>query len=123
VSPSSLTGGGKVLLTVNTTSPRGTVLLNGRIVSPPAVPGAFFPGSAAVLACLCLLTVPRRRCREAVMFGVFLSGVAFLAFACGTGGRTDPGTPSGSNTAIVTATSGSGSSPIQHSLALQINVQ
>jgi FtsP/CotA-like multicopper oxidase with cupredoxin domain len=123
VSPNSLTGGGKVLLTVNTTSPGRVTLVDGRLVGPPIVPGGSFAGAAAALACLCLLIVPRRKWREAAMFGVFLSGVAFLVFACGTKGRTDPGTPSGSYTAIVKATSGSGSSLIQHSLTLQVDVQ
>jgi len=122
VSPSSLTGGGKVLLTVNTASPRG-MLINGRIVSRPKVVGGFFVGAATALACLSLLIVPLRRWREAAAFGVFLSGVAFLVFACGTRSRTDPGTPPGSYTTIVKATSGSGSSAIQHSLTVHVNVQ
>jgi hypothetical protein len=123
VSPSSLTGGGKVLLTVNTTSPHRMTVLNGPTLGPSIVPGGLFAGVAAALACLCLLTVPRRRWRQAVMFGVFLSGVTFLVFACGTKRSTDPGTPSGSYTATVTATSGSGSSAIQHSSTVQVNVQ
>jgi FtsP/CotA-like multicopper oxidase with cupredoxin domain len=122
VSPSSLTGGGKVRLTVNTASPRG-MLVNGRIVGTPTVVGGFFAGAATALACLSLLIVSLRRWREAAAFGVFLSGVAFLVFACGTRGRTDPGTPPGSYTTIVTAASGSGSSAIQHSLTVQVNVQ
>jgi hypothetical protein len=122
VSPSSLTGGGKVLLTVNTASPRG-MLVKGRIVGTPTVVGGFFAGAATALACLSLLIIPLRRWREAAGFGVFLLGVAFLVFACGTTGRTDPGTPPGSYTTIVTAASGSGSSAIQHSLTVQVNVQ
>jgi FtsP/CotA-like multicopper oxidase with cupredoxin domain len=123
VSPSSLTGGGKVLLTINTKSPHGTMVLNGPTVDPPTVPGGFFASVAAALACLFLLIVPRRKWRQAVMFGVFLSGVTFLVFACGTKRSTEPGTPSGSYTATVTATSDGGSAAIQHSSTVQVNVQ
>jgi Bacterial Ig-like domain (group 3)/Multicopper oxidase len=123
VSPSSLTGGGKVRLTINTKSPHGMMVLNGPTVDPPTVPGGFFASVAAALACLFLLIFPRRKWRQAVMFGVFLSGVAFLVSACGAKRSTNPGTPSGSYTATVTATSGSGSAAIQHSSTVQVNVQ
>jgi FtsP/CotA-like multicopper oxidase with cupredoxin domain len=122
VSPTSLTGGGKVTFTVNTTSPRG-MLVSKRIVGPPLAPGWFSAAVAAALACICLLLVPRRRYRKPVIVGLFLSALLFSAFGCATRGMPDPGTPSGSYSAMVTATTGSGSSLLQHSVNVHVSVQ
>jgi hypothetical protein len=88
-------------------------------------------GSGATLACMLLLTVPRRR-RWGTLLAVMLSVAAFTAIGCsnntsttgGGGGGTTPTTPTpaGTYTFTVTALSTTGTTNLSHSAVVTVTV-
>jgi hypothetical protein len=57
------------------------------------------------------------------MFLLTLLAALFTVIGCGGTGQTDPGTPKGTYTIVVTATAGSGSSLDQTSVNVPITIQ
>ena len=111
ISPSSLTTNG-------TTSPTAVVTIRttARVMAPPAPgPGDFFPRNGlrwapwlAVLLALAMLATTRRK-RAALLLAAMMAVMVFWT-ACGSGGtvaNVPRGTPAGSYSITVTATSGS----------------
>jgi hypothetical protein len=105
LAPTSLTTSGTTVLTVTTTAPH-TV---GSLFNPDAW---FMLGGGTLLAGLLLLSIPVKRRRLKLAFGLMC--VVLLtagAFGCGGGSSgggptTDPGTAAGTYSVSVTATSG-----------------
>jgi FtsP/CotA-like multicopper oxidase with cupredoxin domain len=116
VNPNSITGTGKVSLTVNTTPAHPLSSKLGR----PA--GWFVEGSGASLAGLVLLFLPRRKLRGRTFLALTLIAIVFAALGCGSASKLDPGTPKGSYTVIVAGTAGSGSTQYQSSVNVPITV-
>ena len=117
VDPNSITGTGQVSLRVNTTPAHP---LSSKQTSAPAWLAA---GGGASLACLFLFVLPRRRWRGTAM--VVLAGMAilFTFIGCGNTTKTDPGTPKGTYTVMVTATAGSGASQLQATVDVPVTIQ
>jgi FtsP/CotA-like multicopper oxidase with cupredoxin domain len=118
VDPNSITGTGAVSLTVNTTPahPVSKLRTGGS--------GWLAAGGGASLACVFLLVLPRRRWRGSAMLVLTLMAVLFTVIGCGGGSaKTDPGTPKGTYTVVVTGTAGSGSALSQTSVNVPITVQ
>jgi hypothetical protein len=101
IDPHSMTGTGKVSLTVNTT-PAHPLSSELR-----ARPGWFAASGGASLACLFVLVLPRRRWRGKAMLLLAMLAAAFTTIGCGGTAKTDPGTAPGSYMVVVTATAGS----------------
>ena len=117
VNPKSMTGAGQASLTVNTTPPHPS------ISKRTGAPGWLAAGGGASFACVFLLALPRRKWRGKAMFVLSFMAILFTAIGCGGTGQTDPGTPKGSYTVVVTATAGSGSSQDQTSVNVAITIQ
>jgi FtsP/CotA-like multicopper oxidase with cupredoxin domain len=117
VNPKSMTGTGQASLTVNTTPP------HPQISQRTGAPGWLAAGGGASFACVFLLALPRRRWRGTAMFVLTFLAVLFTAIGCGGTAQTDPGTPKGAYTVVVTATAGSGSSQDQTSVNVPITIQ
>jgi FtsP/CotA-like multicopper oxidase with cupredoxin domain len=117
VNPNSITGTGKVSLTVNTTPAHP---LSSRLGRPS---GWFAAAGGASLAGLVFLFLPRQRLRGRALICLSFIAVAFAALGCGGATRIDPGSPKGSYTVIVTGTSGSGPAPYQASVNVPITIQ
>lgn len=123
VNPASITGSGQVTLTVNTTPPHA--LVQPHVDFPPfgKVRGMAF-GFVTLLLAISMLAVPRRRWRMPAMLSLVVLAVLSFAVGCGGGGgKTDPGTPSGTYNVVVTGTSGTGTSQIQHTVVATFTVQ
>jgi hypothetical protein len=107
VRPSSLsTAGAKATLTVSTMGPHAVARLDNG-------PNWLVGGAVLVLGCLLCLGVAAKGRRQRVAFALLVSALAAAAFgACGGGasvgggGPTDPGTPAGTYSVTVSATSG-----------------
>jgi hypothetical protein len=108
LSPASEVTTGTTTLTVTTTAPHtATGFFNG--------PDWFMGGCLAIIICLFLLSIPAKRRRWKTAFGLTCAVMmAAGMIACGGGSSsspppptTDPGTPLGTYTVTVTATSGS----------------
>jgi hypothetical protein len=109
VRPSSLsTVGARATLTVSTMGPHAVARLDSG-------PNWLVGGAVLVLGCLLCLGVPAKGRRQRVAFALLVSALAAAAFgACGGGGGTpvggggppDPGTPAGTYSVTVSATSG-----------------
>ena len=107
MSPSSVTTSGSTALTVTTTAPH-TV---GSILRPPS---RWLPlGGVILVVCLMLLSIPVKRRRLKLTLGLTsICLMAAIAVGCGGGSSsgggttTDPGTPAGTYSVTVTATSG-----------------
>ena len=118
VNPASITGTGTVQLTVNTTPahPAGSKS-NGR-------PGWLAAGGGVSLACLVLLILPKRRWRNTTLSVLVILAIAFTVIGCGSGSaKTDPGTPAGTYTVVVTGAAGTGSSQYQTTVNVPITIQ
>jgi hypothetical protein len=116
INPASIAGTGTVQLTVNTTPahPSGSKL-NIR-------PGWPVAGGAS-LACIVLLTLPRRRGRDTALSLLATLTIAFTIIGCGGSGQTDPGTAAGNYTVVVSGVAGTGSSQYQTSVNVPITIQ
>jgi FtsP/CotA-like multicopper oxidase with cupredoxin domain len=117
VDPNSITGGGSISLTVNTTPAHPVSKLQKND------PGWLAAGGGASLACVFLLALPRRRWRGSAMLVLTLMAILFTAIGCGSSGKTDPGTAKGTYTVVVTGSAGSGSSLSQTSVNVPITIQ
>jgi len=117
VNPNSISGTGKVSLTVNTTPVHP---LSGALKNKP---GWFAASGGVSLACVFLLAFPRRRCRERAMMLLAMLAVAFTALGCGGTAKTDPGTTPGTYIVVVTGVGGSGGSQYQTTASVPITVQ
>jgi FtsP/CotA-like multicopper oxidase with cupredoxin domain len=117
IDPNSITGTGSISLTVNTTPahPVGNLRKSD--------PGWLAAGGGASLACVFLLALPRRRWRGSAMFVLTLMAILFTAIGCGGSGKTDPGTPKGTYSVVVTGTAGSGTSLSQTTINVPITIQ
>ena len=123
VNPNTLTGSGQVTLTVNTTPPHA--LVHPQIGVPPVgTIVSISSGLAALLLALLTLWIPRRKWRVPAMLGLVLIAIVSFAIGCGSSSaKTDPGTPAGTYNVTVTATSGSGSSQILHTVVVPVTIQ
>ena len=117
VNPKSMTGAGQASLTVNTTPPHPSVSRR------TGAPGWLAAGGGASFACVFLLALPGRRWRSKAMFVLSFMAILFTAIGCGGTAQTDPGTPRGTYTVVVTATASSGSSQDQTSVNVPITIQ
>jgi subtilase family serine protease len=97
---------GDTTLSINTTGPHTSSL--------PGSPGGMFSGGSLLFAAIVIGGIRPRRRRVCIRLGVLAVVALTLAFAgCGGGsgssggGTTDSGTPAGTYTVVVTATSGS----------------
>jgi hypothetical protein len=118
VDPGSITGTGQVSLTVNTTPahPQNSKRTEG--------PRWYAASGGPALACVFLLTLPRRRWRGKAMLVLSFIAVVFTAIGCDSGTpKTDPGTAKGNYTVVVTGTTGSGASQFQTTVNVPITVQ
>jgi FtsP/CotA-like multicopper oxidase with cupredoxin domain len=122
VNPNSITGSGQVTLTVNTTPAHA--LVAPRIGIPPFW---FFARISLSLLTLLLavlmLRIPWRRWRVPAILGLVVLAILSIAAGCGGNGKTVPGTPAGTYNIVVTGTSGSGSSQIQHTVVVPVTLQ
>ena len=124
VNPNTITGSGQVSLTVNTTPPHALVHPGPRV--PP-----FGPASrisiilAALLLCALLLAIAKRQWRVPTVVGLGMLAVLLFAASCGggSGNASDPGTPAGTYSVVVTGSSGSGSTQIQHTVLVPLTIQ
>jgi hypothetical protein len=119
VNPNSMTGTGKVSLTVNTTPAHPAV----QRMSSRSDPGWFVAGGGVSLTCLFLFRLPRRRSRREAMILLTLTCIFLTAIGCGGTAQTNPGTAKGTYTVVVTGIAGSGSSQYQTSVNVPITIQ
>jgi FtsP/CotA-like multicopper oxidase with cupredoxin domain len=118
IDPKSMTGTGQVSLTVNTTPPHPVSRLR------TGGSGWLAAGGGASLACVFLFVLPRRRWRGSAMLVLTLMAVLFTVIGCGGGSaKTDPGTPRGTYTVVVTGIAGTGSALTQTSVNVPITIQ
>ena len=117
VNPTSISGSGKISLTVNTTPahPLASMRKGGQ--------NWLAAGGGASVACVFLLAFPRRRWRGKAMIALAFLAVVFTAIGCSGAAKTDPGTSRGTYIVLVTGTSGSGTSQYQSSVNVPITVQ
>jgi FtsP/CotA-like multicopper oxidase with cupredoxin domain len=117
VDPHSISGTGKVSLTVNTTPthPLSSELRGGS--------GWFAASGGVSLACVFMLAFPRRRWRGKTMMLLVVLAVAFTAIGCGGTAKTDPGTAPGTYNVVITGVGGNGSSQFQTTVSVPITVQ
>jgi hypothetical protein len=117
VNPNSSTGSGTVQLTVNTTPVHpSSSKLNGR-------PEWLAVGGGTSVACVLLLLVPRRRWRNTAISLLAIFTIVFTLVSCNGAAKTDPGTPKGSYTVVVTGTAGTGSSQYETTVNVPITIQ
>jgi FtsP/CotA-like multicopper oxidase with cupredoxin domain len=118
VNPNSITGTGKVALTVNTTPPHP---LSSKLEKRS---GWFIASGGASLACVFLLVLPRRRGPGKAMLTLAFLAATFTLMGCGSGtAKTDPGTAKGTYTVVVTGTTGSDSAQYQCTVNIPIAIQ
>jgi hypothetical protein len=127
-SPSSITGSGSTNVTFNTMAPHAlatNLKTHSRSKLLLTALGMPFAG-------LLLIGISRRRSWRATALCLAL-GILFIGAGCGGsggssgggggGGSTDPGTPLGTYPVTITATAGSGSSAITHTISFTLIVQ
>jgi hypothetical protein len=124
--PASVTGSGATQVTITTTGPHQAAI-NGNGLSKHI--GA--TAGLGILACVFLLGTSRQRRSWSTLFSLIVLGSLLALPSCGGGGSstgggggtgvntTDPGTPTGSYTITVTATSGTLSHNAQFTLVVQ----
>jgi FtsP/CotA-like multicopper oxidase with cupredoxin domain len=117
VNPKSITGTGQASLTVNTTPP------HPQISRRTGAHGWLVAGGGTSFASVFLFALPRRRWRGKAMLVLTFMAILFTVIGCGGTTETDPGTPMGTYTVLVTATAGSGSSQDQTSVNVPITIQ
>ncbi len=117
VNPNSITGTGKVSLSVNTTPSHP---LSSKV--DRGTPW-FAAGGGASLACALLLFLPKRRWKSAMIVALGFVALVFTAIGCGSSSKTDPGTPKGTYSIVVTGAAGSGASPYQTSVSVPVTIQ
>jgi FtsP/CotA-like multicopper oxidase with cupredoxin domain len=117
VNPKSMTGAGQASLTVNTTPP------HPQISRRTGAPGWLAAGGGASFASVFLFALPRRRWRGKAMLLLTFMAILLTVIGCGGTSQTDPGTPMGTYTVVVTATAGSGSSQDQTSVNVPITIR
>jgi FtsP/CotA-like multicopper oxidase with cupredoxin domain len=119
IDPKSMSGTGQVSLTVNTTP------AHPQSNKQTAGPGWLAAGGGAGLAGVFLFALPRRRWRGNAMIALTFMAIVFTVIGCGgaAAAQTDPGTPKGTYTVVVTGTAGSGSSLSQISVNVPITIQ
>ncbi|PYV96250.1 MAG: hypothetical protein DMG89_18325 [Acidobacteria bacterium] len=114
--PASVTGNGSTTLTITTTAPKSAALQTG---SPNIL--AMLMIDFSTIAGIFLFSVPRRRRGISLSCAAAFLCVASLLGCGGSGGNHaagDPGTPQGSYTLTVTASSGG----LSHAVPLTVNV-
>jgi hypothetical protein len=103
--PTSITGSGQILVTVSTTAPHITQLLDQR----PYYLARWLTGGGFALAGIFVLGSPRRRRHSLPLLLITLALLVMIP-ACGGGGgshhQQDPGTPAGTYNVRVSATGG-----------------
>jgi hypothetical protein len=101
--PTSLTGSGQVLVTVSTTAPHITQLLDQR----PYYLARWLSGGGFALAGIFVLGSPRRRRHSLPLLLITLALLVMIP-ACGGGShhQQDPGTPAGTYNVRVSAAGG-----------------
>jgi hypothetical protein len=116
--PTSITGSGQILVTVSTTAPHLTQLLDQR----PYYLARWLTGGGFALAGIFVLGSPRRRCHSLPLLLITLALLVMIP-ACGGGGgshhQQDPGTPAGTYNVRVSAAGGA----ILQSNAFTLSVQ
>jgi len=70
-----------------------------------------------------MLWIPRRKWRLPALLGLVALAILSFVAGCGSSGKTDPGTPAGNYNVVVTGTTGSGSSQIQHTVVVPVTLQ
>lgn len=125
-SPAFVVGSGTTTLTIVTTAPH--VRTNTQADTSHGMHWLAITGGG-MLSCVFLLGVPRKR-RYGTLLSILFFAFMMTAVSCGGGGSstggggggggtTDPGTPTGTYTVTVTATSGSLTHTTQFSLTVQ----
>ena len=104
--PPSITGSGQIMVTVSTTAPHITQLLDQR----PYYLARWLSGGGFALASIFVLGSPRRRRHNLPLLLITLALLVMIP-ACGGGGggsqhQQDPGTPAGTYNVRVSATGG-----------------
>jgi hypothetical protein len=103
--PTSITGSGQILVTVSTTAPHITQLLDQR----PYYLARWLTGGGFALAGIFVLGSPRRRRHRLPLLLITLALLLMIP-ACGGGGgshhQQDPGTPAGTYNVTVAAAGG-----------------
>jgi hypothetical protein len=101
--PTSITGSGRILVTVSTTAPHITRLLEQR----PYYLAGWLTGGGFALAGIFVLGSPRRRRHNLPLLLITLA-LLVMTPACGGGShhQQDPGTPAGTYNVSVSATGG-----------------
>ncbi len=124
VNPNTITGSGQVTLTVNTTPPHA--LVHPRLGIPPirSAPGILL-GSVTLLLLVLILGILNRQWRVPAVLSLGMLAIVLFATSCGGGSNSvsDPGTPTGTYNVVVTGTSGSGTTQIQHTAVVPLTVQ
>jgi Bacterial Ig-like domain (group 3)/FG-GAP-like repeat len=130
-SPASVTpsGGSPASTTMTITTATSSAMLNPERRSSPSLPPWFPAGGLAMAGVIGLAFAPKRIWRlnqqlRWLCWALLLASLSLLASGCGGGGNnspSNPGTPAGSYTVSVTASSSAGSP--QHAMSITLIVQ
>ncbi len=118
IDPGSMTGTGQAVLRINTTPPHSASI---RKMDRPGWLGA---GGSISLAGLLLFFFPARKRYRNMLLALLSFSILYFSVGCsGTAATSNPGTPKGSYTVVVTGSSGTGSSQIQTTVNVPITIQ